>query len=288
MSESNYTLYDKETILSFNFSCGGDKAWIKDYNEPLQIMPQTTKIPLDNNINTYPLCERWRDSVIHTSYITRPFNNIYNEEGKVNSCIYNIKQYIKLCRRIKYKRLLIHLPATDKEIQELGNGFGLLKDIFNENKDIILVLEIPAFKAAYKENLKKYFKIIIENYFKLFIYGNIEICFDTAHLFSNGLDSKDIVDLMEYKVCGKKLIDYSSIIHFNGNVNPMFKSDKHVQIFDKKNKMTEINLLTEYLRDKNKILISENTTIKGTYKQWLDFVREYGLKIVPSHPNISA
>lgn len=278
------------SIISFNFSVAGDKSWIKDYREPLQIMPQTTKIPTNENINSFPSCSSWSDSVIHTSYITRPFNNIFNEQGKINSCIYNIEQYIKLCKRIKYKRLLIHLPGTQKEINEIGNGFGLLKDIFNkeENKDIILVLEIPAFKSGYKNDVYEYFRMIIKNYFKLFKYNNVELCFDTAHLYSNGLDGRDMIALFDAKISHKRLIDYCQIIHFNGNCKQKYTSDEHVQIFDKNNKIEYSAELTKYLQDKNKILISENTTKRSDYNKWLEFSKANKMNIVNEHKQISA
>lgn len=278
------------SIISFNFSVAGDKSWIKDYREPLQIMPQTTKIPTNENINSFPSCSTWSESVIHTSYITRPFNNIFNEQGKINSCIYNIEQYIKLCKRIKYKRLLIHLPGTQKEINEIGNGFGLLKDIFNkeENKDIILVLEIPAFKSGYKNDVYEYFRMIIKNYFKLFKYNNIELCFDTAHLYSNGLDGRDMIALFDAKISHKRLIDYCQIIHFNGNCKQKYTSDEHVQIFDKNNKIEYSAELTKYLQDKNKILISENTTKRSDYNKWLEFSKANKMNIVSEHKQISA
>ncbi len=278
------------SIISFNFSVAGDKSWIKDYREPLQIMPQTTKIPTNENINSFPSCSSWSDSVIHTSYITRPFNNIFNEQGKINSCIYNIEQYIKLCKRIKYKRLLIHLPGTQKEINEIGNGFGLLKDIFNkeENKDIILVLEIPAFKSGYKNDVYEYFRMIIKNYFNLFKYNNVELCFDTAHLYSNGLDGRDMIALFDAKISHKRLIDYCQIIHFNGNCKQKYTSDEHVQIFDKNNKIEYSAELIKYLQDKNKILISENTTKRSDYNKWLEFSKVNKMNIVNEHKQISA
>ena len=234
------------SLLSFNFSVAGDKSWMADYNEPLQIMPQTTKQPTDDFINKFPERLTWSESVIHTSYITRPFNSIYNEQGKINMCAHNIEQYIKLCKRLKYKRLLIHLPQTMEEMGEIGNGFGLLLDLFNkeENKNLILVLEIPAFKKGFKANVLKYFKSIVKYYFSLFKNNNVEFCYDTAHLFANGVDCLDMINLFESDVYGKKLLDYAKIIHFNGNSKPQFKSDQHIQIYDQsENKLTHVKEL---------------------------------------------
>ena len=285
------------TIVSFNFSTSGNKSWMKDYNQPLQIMPQTTKIPTDEIIKAYPDCSDTviRDSVIHTSYITRPFSDIYSKNA-VGSFRHNINQYIKLCKRLHYKRLLIHLPQSENEMKFLGHGMTELINIFSNkelvtlSKDnyLVLVLEIPAFKSGYKEDVTKYMKLIIENFFHKFSLGNVEICYDTAHLFANGLDCKNMVKLFEVGVNGKKLIDYSKIIHFNGNQNEMGKSDKHVQMFSEDNKMTHRGRLIRYLRDKDKILITENTTSHSDYNHWLEYTKHYKVALVEDNEHISA
>ena len=276
------------TILSFNFSTAGDKQWFIDYNQPLQIMPQTVKIPTNESINKYPKCTgEYRESVIHTSYITKPFNNLM-EGSKYKTFIYNIMQYIKLCKRLKYKRLLVHLPQTNKEMNNLSDGLIILSKIFNKVKDIILVLEIPSFKSGFKMDAYKYFEIIITNYFNKFVNNNVELCFDTAHLFANCVDSQDMIKLFESKINNKKLIDYCKIIHLNGNVNQMGKSDKHIQIFSPNNKMKDVDKLINYLKDKNKIFIAENTTSHANYKQWEEFANKYNIKIVDYISNISA
>ena len=285
------------SIISFNFSTSGDKKWMKDYNQPLQIMPQTTKIPTDDIIATYPDCSKCkpRDSVIHTSYITRPFSDIYSN-GNVNKFRYNIKQYIALCKRLSYKRLLIHLPATLKEMGYLGHGMTELINIFN-NKDmitlndgshLILVLEIPAFKAGYKEVMTKYFEVIVSTFFDKFELHNVELCFDTAHIFANGMDCKDMIKLFDYIVAGKRCIDYAKIIHFNGNKNPIGKSDIHVQMFSDENKMTHRNKLIRYLQDKDKILITENTTTHSEYSKWKQYAEHYKVNIVDDNAHLSA
>lgn len=269
---------------------------MKDYNEPLQIMPQTTKIPTDEIIKTYPKCEgKIRKSVIHTSYITRPFGDIYNN-GRINSFRYNVIQYTKLCKQLKYRRLLIHLPQTEAEMSNLGNGMNELINIFSNKENImlddkniiVLVLEIPAFKAGFNMNVNKYFNIIISNFFDKFKYHNVELCFDTAHLYADGLDCEDMIKLFETKIKDKKLIDYAKIIHFNGNVNKMGKSDKHVQIFSPSNKMTNTDKLISYLKDKNKILITENTTSHSDYNDWVKYAKKYNIKVVEFNEHLSA
>lgn len=285
------------SIISFNFSTSGDKRWMLKYNQPLQIMPQTTKIPTDSIISSYPDCSKCivRDSVIHTSYITRAFTDLY-ANGLLERFRYNIKQYLLLCKRLKYKRLLLHLPQTTKEMNHLGDGMVELIEMFS-NKELVslgngsyitLVLEIPSFKSGFTMDVYDYFKQIVSNFFHRFELKNVELCFDTAHLFSNNMDCKDMIALFERKINGRPLIDYAKIIHFNGNQNKMGKSDKHIQMFSPENKMTHANLLIRYLRDKDKILITENTTSFSDYKHWQEYAKHYKVGLVDNNDHIAA
>ncbi len=277
------------SIITFNFSVSGPKAWMKTYKHPLQIMPQTTKIPTDENIKAFPKIgdEKYLNAVIHTSYITRPFGDIYGD-GKIRSFRYNIEQYIKLCHHIKYKYLLIHLPASQKEMNNLGNGMNELINFFNKEPKLTLLLETPSFVSGFKMDMTKYITNIINNTFDKFINNNVEICIDTAHLYANYCDSSDIIKLLDTKINDKKkIIDYVNVIHLNGNVNNKGKSDKHTPIFADNNKMTNIDELMKYLKDKNKILITENTTNHTTYEDWQKFAAEYKINIVPEHPKAS-
>lgn len=276
------------STITFNFSVAGSKSWIKDYKYPLQIMPQTTAILTNEIINSYPEIKdkEYSNSVIHTSYITRPFGDLQSE-GKINSFRHNIKQYIKLCHRIKYKYLLIHLPASQKEMNNFGNGMSELIEIFNNEPKLTLLLETPSFVSGFKMDMIDYIKDIIVNTFKLFKNKNVEICIDTAHLYANYYDSEDIIKLLSYEINDKKIIDYVNVIHLNGNTNNKGKSDRHTPIFEENNKMTCVEKLMKYLSDKNKILITENTTNHTTYINWETFAKKYNLNIVPEHKQAS-
>ena len=272
--------------LSFNYSVAGDKGWISSYRYPLQIMPQTTQYITDKLIDNFPVCTTLSDSVIHTSYITQPWRAML-DETKFNKFKFLMANYVKLCRRLQYKRLLIHLPSTLTELNNLAAGMNLLAKMFNQVEDVILVLEIPSFKSGFKCDVSKYLSNIVVNYFDKFKHNNVELCIDTAHVFANGVDCKEMVDLFEtsivYNEQSHKLIDFCGIIHLNGNMNPMYKSDIHCPIFDKQNKMTNIDILMTYLADKNKILIAENTKQHADYNEWERFAKQYGINIVPYH-----
>ena len=270
------------SLLTFNYSVASDKSWLSVYRYSLQIMPQTTQYITDKNIENYPLCENIQisDSVIHTSYITQPWRCLL-DETRFNKFKSLMKNYIKLTRRIKFKYLLIHLPSTAAELNNIGDCMNLLIKIFNQIKDISLLLEIPSFKGGFRYNVTEYLTNIIVNYFDKFVNKNVKLCIDTAHIYANGLDCRDMVSLFEISIDKNKLIDYCDIIHLNGNMAPMYKPDTHCPIFSKLNKMTDVDLLMNYLADKNKTLITENTTQHATYKEWQQFANKYNINIVP-------
>lgn len=279
---------DNKTLLTFNYSVAGDKSWLYSERPPLQIMPQTTQYLTDKHIINYPSCEQYEysNSVIHVSYITQPWRCML-DETRFEKFKFLMLNYIKLCRRLKFKRLLIHLPSTITELNNLAEGMNILIKIFNKVKDIILVLEIPSFKSGFKCDINKYLSNIVINYFNKFINNNVELCFDTAHIFANGVDCEDMIKLFDYPIIidekQTKLINYCSIIHLNGNINMMYKPDTHCPIFDHKNKMSNIDILMKYLADKNKILIAENTKHHIDYNQWEQFAKQYNINIVSFH-----
>ena len=312
MSTSSQT--QKQTsILSFNCSVANGKQYLETLQNPVQIMPQTLKIPTDSFIATFPRISRDSriestrrsgndpehfgadSSIIHTSYITTPFISLSSED-KWNRAVYNLRQYCKLCKHIGFKRLLVHLPRNEKELLNLGNGMDLLSRMCNAYDFVTLLLEVPYITCCLKkttetvsndsvEYLRNYFENVVQ-FFDRFHNGNVELCFDTAHLYSNGLDGDDIVRLLETTVNNKRLLDYCNVIHLNGNERPKYTSDKHVPIFSEKNRMKKWSDLVKYLADKHKILIAENTTNPSRYEDWKRFADEYGLQIIDSIPEL--
>ena len=59
-------------------------------------------------------------------------------------------------------------------------------------------------------------------------------------------------------------------------------------MFSDNNKMTHTNKLIRYLRNKNKILITENTTTHSEYSEWNKYAKHYKVDIVPDNDHISA
>lgn len=277
----------KRSLLTFNYSVAGNKEWLNEITDPFQIMPATQQFLTKKTVENYPPCsKRFTDGVVHVSYITKPFQDLHDTDH-FNKYKALMTAYVNLCMRIKMKRLLVHLPGTPSEMSNLANGMNILAKFFNKIPSITIVLEIPSFRGSMKMDVFEYFNAIITNYFPLFTHENVELCYDTAHLFANGLDSKDIVELLEKKVGGKKLIDYCTVIHLNGNKQPMWKPDAHCPIFSSKNRMSDIEVLVKYLADKNKILIAENTKEHASWKEWQDFANNHSINIVQENDHAS-
>ena len=101
---------------------------------------------------------------------------------------------------------------------------------------------------------------------------------DTAHLYADGLDGKLQVKLMEKY---KEQIKY---VHLNGNLSSMMrKTDKHVPIYDERNKIQETEELSHYLSSSGFICITENPTVSGEYSEWVKYATKYGFKLVPEN-----
>lgn len=101
---------------------------------------------------------------------------------------------------------------------------------------------------------------------------------DTAHLYADGLDGKLQVKLME------KYKDQIKYVHLNGNLSSMMcKTDKHVPIYDERNKIQETEELSHYLSSSGFICITENSTVSGEYSEWVKYATKYGFKLVPEN-----
>lgn len=236
------------SVLTFNCSVSGNKDYLQTLQLPIQIMPQTLKIPTDAFIKTFPHMSAATSiyansatataanttkvsneitadckattvitattakvgntqsddfnrfhSVIHTSYITTPFISIASED-RWNQAIYNLRQYCKLNKRLGFKYLLVHLPRNEKELLNLANGMLILSSMCNAYSFVTLLLEIPYISCCDRSDsltyLRNYFVNVIQ-FFDKFTNNNVQLCFDTAHLYSNGLDGDAIISLME-------------------------------------------------------------------------------------------
>lgn len=262
-------------MLTFNLSVSNREVF-NNLEFPVQIMPQQQKMLTLPFIRSFPSMKEWSESVIHTSYIVKIWNPEINDPA---SKVYlNMKFYLELALKIKFKRILVHLPNTEKEWSNLDVGMKRMIELFNKfyeksDKNIKIVFEIPAFVSNFKMNIHEYIDKVL-TYQKQFS-NSFEIVFDTAHLYSNGLEADEMLELI------KKYKDHSKIIHLNGNLRDKYTSDKHIQIFSEKSKIKNIDSLMNYFSESDLILIAENTSIHENYDSWKEFSNKYKLKIIP-------
>jgi len=159
------------SILTFNCSVS-DKNNLTTITDPYQIMPATQNMISDKTISNYPTNYSNENLLLHMNYITRIFKSSaieYNSRER-----YSLKQYVKLAKRLGTKDILIHMPCSRDELNNLGNGFKLIQDeiikqgmnihleITAWNKDLMAELDIKHNDA--KEYICNYLTEIIKYY----------------------------------------------------------------------------------------------------------------------------
>lgn len=269
------------STLTFNMSVS-DRKNINSVLDPYQIMPSTQNFLFDKSINTY--LDGSNDGIIlHMNYITHVFssNSIENDSTVRQS----LRQYVKLAQKLGTKNILIHGPYTNNEWQNLSFG---MKVIYDEiiDKGMVLHLEIPSWSSDFihkmNPNLNEDPKVYLIEYFgEIFKYlsafpkGSYYIVPDTAHMFANGCATFDDFAFILNKI--KSNIKY---IHLNGNVNYMFKSDKHCPMFMEDNKIKCWKELSKFCADMGVICIAEVTKVGSTWDEWTKYANEFGFNLV--------
>lgn len=265
------------SIISFNASTS-DKQKLYDLGDvPFQIMPGGRSSLSTSDISKFKEMKN-ENILIHSSYITRPFNSEISNITKVN-----LQNYSVLAHKLGTQDILIHMPSSISELQSFAIGIEAINKYIIENKCICHLETNPLTK-----DLIQLLKIDKSNAFKIYntytdtlwksipekIRDKFRIVVDTAHLYANGLT---IDQMIEYIEKWKKNIKY---IHFNGNANSIFTRDLHVPMYSERNKFTDIEKLSNYVSKNKFILIAEDSTIKGTYDEWKNYCEKYGLEIV--------
>lgn len=267
------------SILSFNLSVS-DKENVSTITEPFQIMPSTRNYLSDKTINSYPSCKN-EHILIHMNYITRIFRKdaieLNSPERK------SLQQYVKLAKKLGTKNILIHMPSSKDEMYNLANGFKIIYDELLK-KDMIVHLEITAWcknlmeeMNIYKGDSKEYvsnFITKIINYMNIFPSGKFYLVFDTAHLYSDGCEVDDMIYIMN------KFKDMIKYVHLNGNINSKFTSDSHTPIFGSKNKIKNWEKLSKFCASLNVVCIAEITKYGTNWKNWEEFAKNNGFKLV--------
>jgi len=269
------------SILTFNCSVS-DKNNLTTITDPYQIMPATQNMISDKTISNYPTNYSNENLLLHMNYITRIFKSSaieYNSRER-----YSLKQYVKLAKRLGTKDILIHMPCSRDELNNLGNGFKLIQDeiikqgmnihleITAWNKDLMAELDIKHNDA--KEYICNYLTEIIKYYDVLRAPEQCFIVIDTAHLYSNGCSVDDMIYIID-KFKGK--IKY---IHMNGNNKPQYTSDTHAPLFTDANRIQQWDKLSRYCAKLGVICITENNKFGAEWDDWKKYAEEYGFKLV--------
>jgi endonuclease IV len=265
------------SVLTFNASVAKKKE-LSIMKHPFQIMPATLNALTTNTVNQFINIDN-PNILIHLSYTIRPFNPLSYQELSLGI-------YAKLATKINTKHILIHLPESKAEFIHLSSG---MQTIYNEliMKGYIVHLEIPAWAKSLhtyfteKETMMLDYLDPVLDIIDSFPENSCYICFDTAHLHSIGLDSDEMIKLIE------KNKKYVKFIHFNGNSEPKHASDKHCPMFFPQNRIKSWEILAEYLGKSEFICIAENTKVNAKYTEWESFAKQFSFNIVPFNESLS-
>ena len=263
-------------MLSFNASTV-DREALGKITEPYQILPGGRSVFQAKDVATFVACDN-ANVLIHSSYITRPWKEDISNVTRIN-----LRNYAALAKRIGTKDILIHMPSNVQEYDEAAFGIEAIIE-YVINNDCYCHLETNPMSKELRTKLKVTKETAVKETYDMteMLLGLVPkkyrdsffICVDTAHLFANGFDTEHMIEYIEKY---KPIIKY---IHFNGNKNPMFTSDKHVPMYRSDNKIDDADKLTSYCSKIKKILIAEDSTEKGTYDEWKRYCEKYGIGIV--------
>ena len=274
------------SILTFNLSVS-DKNNLSSIDEPFQIMPSTRNILTDKSINAYQNGNNG-NIIIHMNYITRIFKKDALENGSPERL--SLSQHAKLAKKLGTKNILIHMPSTENEVDNIGIGFKIMYDELL-TKGITVHLEITAWSKGLMDKMKVYdgdpkeyvsnFITKIIGYINLFPPDSFYLVFDTAHLYSDGCEVDDMIFIIDKF---KHLVKY---IHLNGNINYKFSSDSHAPLFTGNNRIKNWEKLSKFCASLNVICVAEVTKIGATWEHWEQYAKNNGFKLVKYNDNYS-
>jgi endonuclease IV len=255
-------------MLTFNASVS-DKKNLASINAPFQIMPSTTNTFTENTLAQFLAAGiNNTDILIHLNYICRIFSS---SALPVNSLArYILKQYKQLADSIHTKRILVHLPATSSEMDNIAIGFSIIRE---ELPGYQLYFEIPAWSSSLRKQVTK--ESYMEEVLKYIDLKKEQLVFDTAHLFANGYSADEMISLFKKYKC-----DYC---HLNGNERAVGTTDSHVAIFSSASKFREYDSVCKYLAsDGTKIIcVAEMTKAGHDWNEWTKFAKKYSFELVP-------
>ena len=226
------------------------------------------------------------------NYITHVFSSkaVTND----SSVRHSLRMYVKLANILGTKDILIHLPASVDEWNNLAFGLGVIKDEIID-RGCVIHLEIP----SWSKDLLAHFNAVkggdpiaymtdyldaVLDYCEEFNEGTYMLVPDTAHLWANGCVK---FEHFEHVLLGYS--QYIKYIHLNGNLVDPFKMDTHTPIFDSKyNKLSNVTghngtlsiAVAEMCAQMGVICIAEITKYGLSWDEWTKSASDHGFDIV--------
>jgi endonuclease IV len=142
---------------------------------------------------------------------------------------------------------LIHGPNNKIKFNNFIIGLEQLNVYKRLVKDVNFIIEMPTLCKSYFTELDETYKDYVIKYFEICVKNGFDICVDTAHMFANGLNVDDIIEVLEHFKGNYKFI------HLNGNCRNQFTKDKHTipinddSINEPKNMIEDMEKLMNYI-----------------------------------------
>lgn len=200
--------------------------------------------------------------------------------------IHCIELYRRLAEKMGSAAVLLHMPASPKELANFPVAIEMMRkkkiDLIDINLETVpLTKEMQKRLGLTAENAFDVYCNLIDEIFK--IAPECPLVVDTAHLFACGLNGLDQVKFLQ------RYRSRITWIHLNGVCSPMFAQDIHTPICKPggDNKLTEIDEIMKEIVGGGYRCIAENNKRTARRDEWEAFAAKYGMSIV-EHSSIFA
>lgn len=194
------------------------------YHSPCQIM-------IKPNFNSYiePLESKYV-RIIHVYYTYLIFSHIFFTYR--NYILPGLLKYIEIKDELKFTYVLAHLPSNIEQFELFTNGLNKINKL-QINKCLLLedthFYDFDELKSKHHLSPVNFYYYLLEQIHKY----NLNLCLDTAHMFSNTLTIEEMINVLQ-KAYDMKIL---KVIHLNGNSRNQDYSDKHIEFFSESNKI---------------------------------------------------
>jgi endonuclease IV len=216
--------------------------------------------------------------LLHTGYDVRPWSQELFEPSSYQLKLIN--SYSELSDILNVRELLIHGPSNLASLKYFSCCLQLLHS-YNHK----IVIEMPALNhdvigLIHSSGRSEY--EFVKSYLNTVIQHDMNIVPDTAHLYANGLNTDQIIEILHM------FKDHYTFIHLNGNSNEPFKPDRHTTLTKlngfMNNRIPDSERLLHEISKLNKICISEQKCNDIDYYKRLS--NEYGFKLIDIPSNL--